>query len=135
MFFLYQIILSFLIIISPLIILFRIIKNKEDKKRFLEKFSFFSKRKIKKNLIWFHCASVGELMSVIPLVENYEKKKSIDQILITTSTLSSSKIIKKFQFKKTIHQFYPIDHYIFVDKFIKYWKPNLAIFVESEIWP
>ena len=135
MFFLYQIILSFLIIISPLIILFRIIKNKEDKKRFLEKFSFFSKRKIKKNLIWFHCASVGELMSVIPLVENYEKKKSIDQILITTSTLSSSKIIKKFQFKKTIHQFYPIDHYIFVNKFIKYWKPNLAIFVESEIWP
>ena len=135
MFFLYQIILSFLIITSPLIILFRIIKNKEDKKRFLEKFSFFSKRKIKKNLIWFHCASVGELMSVIPLVENYEKKESINQILITTSTLSSSKIIKKFQFKKTIHQFYPIDHYIFVDKFIKYWKPNLAIFVESEIWP
>ena len=135
MFFLYQIILSLLIIISPLIILTRIIKNKEDKKRFLEKFCFFSKKKIKKNLIWFHCASVGEVMSVIPLLENYEKKKSIDQILVTTSTLSSSRIIEKLKFKKIIHQFYPLDHYVFVAKFLKYWKPSLAIFVESEIWP
>ena len=64
-----------------------------------------------------------------------KKNKSIGQILITSSTLSSAKIIKKFKFKKTVHQFYPIDHIFFVNKFLNYWKPNLAIFIESEIWP
>ena len=74
-------------------------------------------------------------MSIIPLIRNYEKNKSIDQILVTSSTLSSSKIIRKFNFKKTVHQFYPIDHIYFTNKFLNYWKPNLAIFIESEIWP
>ena len=64
-----------------------------------------------------------------------KKKKNINQILITSSTLSSSKIINKFKFKKTIHQFYPVDHIIFTNKFLNYWKPNIAIFIESEIWP
>ena len=135
MFFLYQIILSLIILISPLLIIFRIYKNKEDKIRFKEKFSIPSKKRSKGKLIWFHGASVGEILSVIPLIKNYEKDKSIKQILVTSSTLSSSKVLQKFQFKKTIHQFYPIDHIFFTKKFLEYWKPNLAIFIESEIWP
>ena len=135
MFFLYQIILSLIILIFPLLIIFRIYKNKEDKIRFKEKFSIPSKKRSKGKLIWFHGASVGEILSVIPLIENYEKDKSIKQILVTSSTLSSSKVLQKFQFKKTIHQFYPIDHIFFTKKFLEYWKPNLAIFIESEIWP
>ena len=135
MFFIYQTILTILILISPIIIIYRIIKNKEDKKRFLEKFSFPSRKKNNENLIWFHGASVGEIMSIIPLIKNYEKDKSIKQILITSSTLSSSKILEKYKFKKIIHQFYPIDHVIFTNKFLQYWKPKVAIFIESEIWP
>ena len=135
MFYFYQLIISLLIIVSPLVIISRILKNKEDKKRFLEKFSFPSKKRAKGNIIWFHGASVGEIFSIIPLIKYYEKNKSIRQILITSSTLSSSKILKKFNFKKTVHQFYPIDHYIFVKKFLKHWRPNVAIFIESEIWP
>ena len=135
MFFLYQIILSFILLISPILIIFRIYKNKEDKLRFKEKFGIPSKKKSKGKLLWFHGASVGEILSVIPLIENYEKDKSINQILITSSTLSSSKVLKKFKFKKTIHQFYPIDHFFFTNKFLEYWKPNLAIFIDSEIWP
>ena len=135
MFFLYQIILSLLVLISPIIIIFRIFKNKEDKKRFIEKFSISTKKRRNGKLIWFHGASVGEILSIIPLIKNYEKKKYIDQILVTSSTLSSSKVLKKFNLKKTIHQFYPIDHAYFTTKFIKYWKPNLVIFIESEIWP
>ena len=135
MFFLYQIILSLIILIFPLLIIFRIYKNKEDKIRFKEKFSIPSKKRFKGKLIWFHGASVGEILSIIPLIENYEKDKSIKQILVTSSTLSSSKVLQKFQFKKTIHQFYPIDHIFFTKKFLEYWKPNLAIFIESEIWP
>ena len=74
-------------------------------------------------------------MSIIPLIRYYEKKKSINKILITSNTLSSSKIIKKLKFKKTIHQFFPIDHFSIVKKFLNFWKPNIAIFIDSEIWP
>jgi 3-deoxy-D-manno-octulosonic-acid transferase len=135
MFFLYQIILTIIILISPAIIGYRILKNKEHRLRYKEKFGFYSKGRIYGKLIWFHGASVGEILSIIPLVKNYEKDKNINQILITSSTLSSSKIIKKFKFKKTIHQFYPVDHIFITQKFLKYWKPNVAIYIESEIWP
>ena len=74
MFFIYQIILTFLLILSPVIIFLRILKNKEDKKRFAEKFSFPSKKRKGGKLIWFHGASVGELLSVIPVIKIYEKK-------------------------------------------------------------
>ena len=135
MFFLYQISFTLIIFISPILIYFRILKNKEHKTRYKEKFSITSKKRFKGNLIWFHGASVGEIQSIIPLIENYEKDKTINQILITSSTLSSSKILEKFKFKKTIHQFYPLDHIYITSKFLRYWKPNIAIFIESEIWP
>ena len=135
MFFLYQIILSILLLISPVVILYRILINKESKERFLEKYSIFSKRKKKGKLIWFHGASVGEILSVIPLIEKYEKDKSIRQILVTSSTLSSSKVLERFKFKKTIHQFYIFDLFFLTSRFLDYWKPNVAIFIDSEIWP
>ena len=135
MFFLYQFILSLVLLISPLIIFIRILKNKEDRNRFTEKFCIFKKKRGNGKLIWFHGASVGEILSIIPIVEKYEKRKSVKKILITSSTLSSSKVLKKFKFKKTIHQFYPIDHFFFTNKFLNHWKPSLAIFVDSEIWP
>jgi 3-deoxy-D-manno-octulosonic-acid transferase len=135
MFFWYQIFVTLIILLSPIIIIFRIYKNKEHKVRYKEKFSIPSKQRDEGNLIWFHGASVGEILSIIPLIENYEKDKSINQILITSSTLSSSKVLKKFKFKKTIHQFYPIDHFFFTAKFLNYWRPSVAIFIESEIWP
>ena len=131
----YQLIFTLLLLISPLIIYYRIKKSKEDPNRFQEKFAIPSKKRLKGKLIWFHGASVGELLSIIPIIKNYEKNKNINQILITSSTLSSSKVLKKFKFKKTIHQFYPIDYFLFTNKFLKFWKPNLAVFIESEIWP
>ena len=135
MFFIYQIIVSIIILITPVILIYRLAKNKEDKKRFIEKFSFPTKKRARGKLIWFHGASVGEMLSVVPLIKYYEKKKSINQILVTSSTLSSSKVFQKFKFKKTIHQFYPIDHLYFTDKFLNHWMPDLAIYIESEIWP
>ena len=135
MFFLYQIILTVILLFSPIILIFRLIKKKEDKIRFREKLSIATKKKSKGNLIWFHGASVGELLSIIPLIKYYENKKYISQILITSSTVSSSKVLEKFKLKKTVHQFYPIDHLYFTNKFLKFWKPKLAVFIESEIWP
>ena len=135
MFFLYQLIVLILIILSPIIFVYRIIINKEDKKRFTEKLSLSSKKRIKGRLIWFHGASVGEILSIIPLIRKYEQNKNISQILITSSTLSSSNIIKKFKFKKTVHQFFPIDNFFLTNKFLELWKPSVAIFIDSEIWP
>ena len=135
MFFLYQILTIILMILSPLIIVLRIYKKKEDPKRLKEKFCFPSKKRVVGNLIWLHGSSVGELLSAMPLIYELEKNKSINQILITSSTLSSAEIFKKFKFKKTVHQFFPIDLIFYSYKFINYWKPNITIFLESEIWP
>ena len=131
----YRLLINLILIFTPLIILIRLIKKKEHLKRFKEKFTFFSKERKKGNLIWFHAASVGELMSIIPLIEKLEREKNINQILVTTSTLSSAKIFSKFKFKKTIHQFFPIDTNYLSNKFLDHWKPKLVIFIESEIWP
>ena len=131
----YNLIIIIVLILSPLIIFYRILKKKENPKRFLEKFSFFRGNKKTGKLIWFHCSSVGELLSVVPLIEKLEKEKDIKNILLTTSTLSSSNLFKKFKFKKTFHKFYPIDNYFIVNRFLNYWKPSAVFFVESEIWP
>ena len=135
MFFIYNIFLLIILLISPIILIIRIFLGKEDKIRFKEKFCFFSKKNNTNGTIWFHGASVGEILSIIPIVERFEKDRKIKKILITSSTTSSSYILSKYKFKKTIHQFYPFDLNIFTKFFIKYWKPRLAIFVDSEIWP
>ena len=131
----YRIIINLITLISPLIIIIRLVKKKEDPKRFKEKFCYFSKKRTKGKLIWLHGASVGEILSVIPLIEKFEKNKKIGQILLTSNTLSSSKIISNFKFKKTIHQFLPIDTNYHSQKFLEYWKPSVATFIDSEIWP
>ena len=135
MIFFYRIFINSIFILSPLIIFFRLLKKKEDIKRFKEKIGFFKQKKNKRKLIWFHGASVGELQSIVPLLEKYEKSEKISQILITSNTLSSSKIIEKIKSKKIIHQFFPIDNYLLAEKFINHWSPSMALFIDSEIWP
>ena len=135
MFIIYELLGLILLFFSPIIILIRILLGKEDIKRFKEKFCIFTKKSQKKETIWIHGASVGEILSVIPLIEELEKKRKIDKILITSSTLSSSKVLSNFKLKKTIHQFFPIDSNLLTKKFLNYWKPSAAIFIESEIWP
>ena len=135
MVFIYRILINLILIISPFIIFIRLLKKKENFIRCKEKLGFFKKNKSKGKLLWFHGASVGEFQSIIPLLEKYEKSKKIDHILITSNTLSSSKIISKINLKKVTHQFFPIDNNIIVKKFINHWKPSMALFIDSEIWP
>ena len=131
----YNFLVFLIIILSPLIIIYRIIKKKENPKRFLEKFSFLKKKRNKGKLAWFHCSSVGEFLSIVPLIQKLEKKTYVNQILVTTSTLSSSRIFEKFRFKKTLHQFYPLDNILIIKNFLNHWKPSCVFFAESEIWP
>ena len=135
MFFIYKVLINIVFLFSPLIVLIRLIKRKENIKRFVEKFGFFTKKRVSGKLIWFHGASVGEIQSIIPLIERLEKDRNINQILITSNTLSSSIIINKLNLRKTIHQFFPIDCNFISSKFLDYWKPSKVFFVDSEIWP
>ena len=135
MLFFYRLVVNFIFLISPIIIIYRIFKKKEDPKRFLEKIGKFNKKNTNNNLIWFHGSSVGEILSIVPLIELLEKKKNIKKILITSNTLSSAKIINKLKLKKTFHQFFPLDTKFLVEKFLNHWKPKAVFFIESEIWP
>ena len=135
MIYIYRFLLNIIFIFSPFIILFRLLKKKEHPKRFWEKFCFFSKKKINGKVIWFHGASVGELQSIVPLLEKLVKNKKIKKILITSNTLSSSNVIQNFKSKKIIHQFFPIDTNFHTKKFIEYWNPGAVFFIDSEIWP
>ncbi|MBD1137732.1 3-deoxy-D-manno-octulosonic acid transferase [Pelagibacterales bacterium SAG-MED43] len=131
----YRFLINLIFIFSPIIFILRFLKKKEDPIRFKEKIGFFDQKKKEGKLIWFHGASVGELQSIVPLIEKLEKNKSIKQILVTSNTLSSSKILKINKFNKVIHQFFPIDSNFLIKKFLNYWKPSKALFIDSEFWP
>ena len=134
MYFVYNIFLYIVFLLSPIIFSVRLLNGKEDPKRFKEKLCIYSRKNNLKS-IWFHAVSVGELMSIIPVLKILEKNKKIDQIIVTTSTISSAKIFEKQKFKKIVHKYFPLDINFLNKRFIKYWKPQAAFFVDSEIWP
>ena len=137
MYFWYKFFTYLLYPFAPIYLYFRKLKKKEDSIRYKEKLSKIMVPRGDGLLIWIHVASVGEAMSVLPLIENFIQDKKINKILITSITLSSGKILeKKFsQNVKIAHQFLPLDIPILIKKFLKHWKPNLSIFIDSEIWP
>ena len=98
MLFIYRILINIILIISPIIIIYRLIIGKEDLKRFKEKFCFFSKNRNIDVTIWFHGASVGEILSIIPIIKKFERDNKIKNILVTSSTTSSSYILSKHKF-------------------------------------
>ena len=122
---------------APIYLYFRKLRKKEDSSRYKEKLSKINTPRGEGFLIWFHVASVGEAMSILPLIENCVEEQKINKILVTSITLSSGKILEKRfnQNVKTIHQFLPLDIPILTNKFLEHWRPNLSIFIDSEIWP
>jgi 3-deoxy-D-manno-octulosonic-acid transferase len=84
-------------------------------------------------LIWLHGASVGELASIFPLVERL--RQTGVKILVTSGTMTSATLAKERLASDVIHQFVPLDTPRFVSRFLSHWKPDLALFVESDLWP
>ena len=131
------------LIIYPLLIIlifFRKIINKEDKKRYKEKIfpsSFNVKRSNNSKLILFHAASIGELKSILPIINELEKKNQNFEFLVTTLTLSSANLanIELKKFKNAKHRFLPLDVNFLMKKFLSLWKPDAIFLVDSEIWP
>ncbi len=119
----------------------RIKKGKEEINRIHERYGVSIRERKEGNLIWLHGSSVGESVAAIALANSMIKNGyNIDKksyFLITTNTLTSSKFVNS-KIKNglpAIHQYHPFDHKDFVKKFINHWKPNMAIFLESDFWP
>ncbi|MFT6332636.1 MAG: 3-deoxy-D-manno-octulosonic-acid transferase [Lentimonas sp.] len=126
------------IILHPLIDIFLIsrkLRNKEDSLRFPERIGKYNLKRPKGKLILIHAASVGESKSALTLAKYLLDNNPQINILITSGTVTSAAQISKNLPKRTIHQYVPVDRFLDVQKFIKYWQPNFAIFVESELWP
>jgi 3-deoxy-D-manno-octulosonic-acid transferase len=115
-------------VFAKIFLIIRVYKKKEDQ------FGIY-KLKNTDRVLWFHASSLGEIKSILPLIFFYNKQNK--KILITTVTKSSAEYCKSI-FKKNsniIHQYAPLDTPIIVKRFLNYWRPYLAIFVESELWP
>jgi 3-deoxy-D-manno-octulosonic-acid transferase len=84
-------------------------------------------------LVWLHGASIGELISVLPLIERIHASEV--SVLVTSGTVSSGGLAKQRLPRGVIHQFVPLDVPMFVRRFLDHWQPDLALFVESDLWP
>ena len=84
-------------------------------------------------LVWVHGASVGELTAAIPLIERIKARGF--PLLVTSGTVTSASIARQRLPQGVIHQFIPLDAPGFVSRFLDHWRPSLALFVESDLWP
>lgn len=125
--------------LTPLVKLYfesRLKKGKEDPARFQERWGYPSQvREINRPLIWIHAVSVGEAVSTLPLLKVLHEHCRDAQLLLTTATVTSAKVMEKRLPPYVIHQFAPLDLPQVIKRFLEAWEPDLAIGVESEIWP
>jgi 3-deoxy-D-manno-octulosonic-acid transferase len=113
--------------------------GKEDPAHRQERYGEASSPRPEGPLVWFHAASVGETMSVLPMIERILNDGGIS-VLLTTGTMTSTRIAKARlgaggSADRAIHQYVPLDGPRFVRRFLGHWKPGMAIFAESELWP
>ncbi|MDF2965161.1 MAG: waaA [Rickettsiaceae bacterium] len=118
-----------------IIIQVRKIVGKEDKTRFRERFGLAAIKRVEGYMIWIHAASVGESLSALPLIERLTAANPKITILLTTGTVSSTKVIVDRLPASVVHQYIVVDSYFCVRRFLNHWQPDLAIFIESELWP
>ena len=106
-----------------------------DPERIRERLGHPTKDRPDGRLIWFHAASVGESLSVLRLISHMGQTHYDWNFLITSGTATSGKILSDRLPDRCVHQFAPLDSRAAVQRFLAHWKPDLAVFVESEFWP
>ncbi|GJL92077.1 3-deoxy-D-manno-octulosonic acid transferase [Hyphococcus sp.] len=113
----------------------RLKAGKEDAARISERKGEAGRPRPDGPLVWIHGASVGESLSVIPLVERLRADRPGYNFLVTTGTITSAKLMQERLPSGAFHQFIPLDHPDYVASFLDHWRPDAALFVESEFWP
>ncbi len=113
----------------------RLKAGKEDAGRIKERRGIASNPRPDGPLFWIHGASVGESLSIIPLVRRLRELRPDLQFMVTTGTITSAGLMAERLPEGAFHQYVPLDHPDFVRSFLDHWRPDAAIFVESEFWP
>lgn len=111
----------------------RLQRGKEHRLRLPERRGISAMARPPGPLVWVHGASVGEMLSVLPLIERIRAREL--NVLVTSGTVTSGGLAEQRLPRGVIHQFVPLDVPVFVRRFLEHWQPDLALFVESELWP
>jgi 3-deoxy-D-manno-octulosonic-acid transferase len=126
--------LSFAVpLLSPVLIKRRLQQGKEDPARVDERRGLSSDTRPHGPLVWIHGASVGEVLAAAALIERLRELNL--RILLTSGTVTSAAIVAKRFPADIIHQYVPYDSPRYVGRFLDHWRPSLALFIESDLWP
>lgn len=109
--------------------------GKEDVKRFDERVGRPTKPRPDGRLIWLHGASVGESISMLPLINRLLEIYPDAHVMVTTGTTTSAEVMAKRLPERAFHQYLPIDNPVFAARFVRHWQPTIALWFESEFWP
>ena len=123
---------------APLVLIYlksRQRRGKEDGARFAERLGVPGDKRPNKPLVWVHAASIGEATSALALIERILKERPGLEILITTGTVTAARLLETRLPRGARHQFVPADLPRAVGRFLDYWRPDLAVWIESELWP
>ncbi|MGH6864760.1 MAG: glycosyltransferase N-terminal domain-containing protein [Methyloceanibacter sp.] len=121
--------------VTPLILAWRTRRGKEEPDRHAERYGLPSVPRPQGFVAWFHAASVGEINAALPVIETIAKERPDVRILLTTATVTSARLARERLPKGALHQYVPLDNQAYVRRFLNHWRPDLAVLVESEIWP
>jgi 3-deoxy-D-manno-octulosonic-acid transferase len=113
----------------------RLARGKEDAARLGERMGIAARARPEGKLVWLHGASVGEALSTLPLIERVLKRLPQAHVLVTSGTVTSARIMAERLPDRAFHQFVPLDAAPWVARFLDHWRPDLALWIESELWP
>lgn len=119
----------------PLYLRHRVRRGKEDPARLPERFGHASQPRPAGPVLWIHGASVGESLSVLPLLEKLLNHWPEAHAIVTTGTFTSAKLMAARLPARAVHQLVPLDHPACVARFLDHWKPNGVLWLESDLWP
>ncbi|HEX3709583.1 MAG TPA: 3-deoxy-D-manno-octulosonic acid transferase [Pseudolabrys sp.] len=119
--------------LAPIFLARRLARGKEHRARLAERRGEASVARPQAPLVWLHGASVGELASVLPLIQSITSRGIA--MLVTSGTVTSSELAENRLPPGVLHQFVPLDVPRYVRGFLDHWRPDLALFVESDLWP
>jgi 3-deoxy-D-manno-octulosonic-acid transferase len=131
----YRMVTSLLRPAAPLLLEIRERQGKEEKGRRNERFGTASMARPAGPLVWLHAASVGETNAVLPLIERLSRLRGDLSFLLTTGTVTSAKLARERLGPNATHQYVPLDAAEYASKFLDHWRPDVAVFTESEVWP
>ncbi len=120
---------------APWLLSRRAARGKEDPARIGERLGRTQVPRPEGQLVWIHAVSVGESLSHLPLVERLIEARPDLRLLVTSSTRTSGELLAHRLPEGVIHQYAPVDTPGAVRRFLDHWRPSLAVFVESELWP